>query len=318
MSPRVCVVVAAYNRAWLLPALVEALSAQTLEDFEALLVDNGSADDTRATLEQLTADDPRLRVLPIDDNRGPARARNLAWRSTEAPWVAFTDDDCAPEPAWLEELLRAGEEADLVQGETRPVEHAPGRPRWFDRSQRIYHFSDRFETCNLLVRRSWLERLDGFDETFHIAMGEDTDFGLRAVAAGAVTAFAPRAVVRHHVWRAGFGDYLKQRRRWAEQVELMRVNPAARRHLTLGFVGGGTHLMIYGLVPLTAGAVAVGHAWIPGVVALGWCVFNAHRSRYKPFPWPARVAYSALELVGRVYETACFVAMSVRYRTLVL
>lgn len=318
MSARVCVVAAAYDRAWLLDDLVAALQAQTVSDFEAVIVDNGSSDDTTPRLEALTAGDERFRVLRLEDNRGPARARNLAWRTTTAPWVAFTDDDCRPEPEWLEQLLAAGEDADLVQGLTRPVDDAPGEPGWWDRSQHVLTFSHRYETCNLLVRRDWLERLDGFDETFRIAMGEDTDFGLRAVAAGAVTAFAPEAVVRHYVWRHGFGDYLAQRRRWAEQVELMRVNPAARAHLTFGFVGGGTHLLVYGLLPLTAAAVVVGHPWIPFAVIAGWCAHNANRTHRKPFPWPRRAGYSALEFVGRIYETWCFLTASVRYRTLVL
>src|SRR5690606_16000799 len=190
--------------------------------FEAVLVDTGSADGTGEVLAELTRDDPRFRVLRLDANRGPARARNLAWRSTERPWVAFTDDDCIPEPGWLAALLEAGRTAEIVQGRTVPVEQPTGtRPGWFDRSQNIRRWTGRYQTCNLLVRRDWLDRLDGFVETFRIAMGEDTDFGLRAEAAGARTAYADDAVVRHHVWPSGFRQFLEQRRRWGEYVDLM-------------------------------------------------------------------------------------------------
>ncbi|MGH9274589.1 MAG: glycosyltransferase family 2 protein [Acidimicrobiales bacterium] len=313
------VVVSAYNRAYLLAGLVAALQAQTMPDFEAVLVDNGSTDDTHAELQRLTADDPRFRVVRIDDNRGPARARNLAWRMASAPWIAFTDDDCAPDPRWLEALLHAAETADFVQGRTVWATYEPtDRPRWFDRAQRIERWSGRYETCNLLISRSVLERHDGFNEQFRIAMGEDTDLGLRATAAGAATGFAHDAVVAHHIWPCGFRDYLHQRRRYSELVELMGVNPAARGLLAGGYVLRGVHLLIWGLIPLTVVSLVAGVPWLPLVVIGAWVVLNTYRTRRRPFPAWQRLGYSAVHLVGYAYETVCFAAASVRYRSLVI
>lgn len=316
-EPLVCVVVSAYDRSHLLPALVAALRAQTLDRFEAVLVDNGSTDDTYEQLQRLTAGDDRFRVLRLEGNRGPARARNLAWRSTTAPWIAFTDDDCEPEPTWLEELLAVGAEAEVVQGWTGEV-LGPEPAGWFDRTQRIDRFTNRYETCNLLVARDVLAQLDGFDETFPIAMGEDTDLGFRAVDAGARTAFAPRAVVRHHVWRTGFAGYLRQQARLAEQVELVRVNPAVRQNLRWGYVVGGTHLLVWGLVPTTAVGVVTGRPWLPLVPVALWCGANAYWTRHRPFPVSRRLGYSTLQFVGKAYETWCYARASVRYRRLVI
>lgn len=315
LEPPVCVVVSAYDRAELVGELVEALRQQTVADFEAVLVDNGSTDGTLEELQRLTAGDPRFRVERIEDNRGPGRARNLAWRSTAAPFVAFTDDDCAPEPTWLRALLDAGRHADLVQGRTVPAEARRG---WFDRSQRIERWSGRFETCNLLVRRRLLEDHDGFDEQFHIAMGEDTDLGLRCVAGGARTAFAPDAVVVHHVFPSGFGDYLRQRRRYAEFVQLMRVNPAGRGLLKFGFVLRGVHVLVWALPPMTAASVVAGVPWVPVAAVAAWTAVNTWRTRFRPFPVPVRFGYSFLQFLGYAYETACYAAASVRYRTPVI
>lgn len=318
-APRVAVVVSAYDRSALLPALVEALKAQTLTDFEALLVDNGSRDDTHAELLRLTADDPRFTVLQVTPNRGPARARNLAWRTATAPLVAFTDDDCAPRPDWLEHLVAAAADAEIVQGRTVPAPDPPGhRPGWFDRSQRIERWSGRYETCNLLLHRHVLEAHDGFNEQFRIAMGEDTDLGLRAVADGARTAFAHDAVVEHHVWPSGFRQYLEQRRRYAEVVELMRVNPAARGLLRGGYVLRGVHLLVWALLPLTAASALLGVPWVPLVVIAGWAALNAHRTRWRPFSLPRRLGCSLLHLVAYAYETVWFAIASVRYRALVI
>lgn len=308
-----------YNRSALLPALVGAIRSQTVADFEVVLVDNGSTDDTHTELLRLTADDPRLRVARVQQNRGPAPARNMAWRRTSAPWVAFTDDDCAPDPAWLEALLAAAASADLVQGRTVPGKLPPGtRPRWFDRSQRIEHWSARYETCNLFISREVLERNDGFSERFHIAMGEDTDLGLRAVAAGATTAFADDAVVVHHVFPSGFGDYLHQRRRYAEIVELFAANPAARELLHGRFVLRGVHLLVWGLIPLTGAATVLGIPWASAAVVLGWSLWNTRRTRRRPFPAWKRFGFSIAHFGAFAYETWCFARASVRYRALVI
>lgn len=318
-APQVCVVVSAYDRSHLLPSLVAALQAQTVADFEAVLVDNGSADDTMGVLEGLVGTDSRFHILRIDENRGPARARNLGWQRTFAPWVAFTDDDCAPRPDWLAALLIAGQRAELVQGRTIPAQQpSSARPGWFDRSQRIERWSGRYETCNLLVARDVLERHGGFNEQFRIAMGEDTDLGLRATAAGAVTVFDRDAVVEHHVFPSTFRAYLRQRRRYSELVELMRVNPAARGLLTGGIVLRGVHVLVWALVPLAVVSVAIGVPWMPLVAVAVWTALNTYRTRWRPFRVPHRVVYSLLHLVAYAYETVCFAAASVRYRALVI
>ncbi|MEA2352273.1 MAG: mycofactocin glycosyltransferase, partial [Thermoleophilaceae bacterium] len=86
------------DRAERLPVLLEALAAQTLarDRYEVVAVDDGSADDTPRVLAAADVD----RVVRHERSRGPAAARNSGWRAASAPLVAFTDDDCRPEPGW--------------------------------------------------------------------------------------------------------------------------------------------------------------------------------------------------------------------------
>src|SRR4051812_33307560 len=103
--PDISVAVSTYGRARALPNLVRALERQTLprERFEVVIADNGSTDDTPDVLEALRAQTTiDIRIVRVEQNRGPARGRNAAWRAARAPVVAFTDDDCLPQPAWLE------------------------------------------------------------------------------------------------------------------------------------------------------------------------------------------------------------------------
>src|SRR5689334_19930941 len=81
-APVVSVVVSTFSRAHLLARLVDALAVQEISvPFEVLIVDNGSSDDTPAVLERLSAAATfDLQTLRIDQNQGPAPARNLGWQ----------------------------------------------------------------------------------------------------------------------------------------------------------------------------------------------------------------------------------------------
>lgn len=316
-TPDVSVVVSTFQRRPLLRRLVAALLAQRDVHHEIIVVDNGATDGTTELLAELAASEPRVRVLRVDVNRGPAGARNLGWRAARAPLVAFTDDDCEPTPDWLAALVAAARTADVVQGRTLPHPGQADRAGPWVRSQRIEAWTGRFETCNLLVRRSVLEDSGGFDERFHIAMGEDTDLGLRAVAAGARTGFAPDAVVHHEVWPRTYADYLRERRRWAEMVELVGLRPEVRDLLPYRWVFRPAHVAVLAGVPGAVGAVVVGHAWVPVVAAGGWVLVHAVVRR-DGGPLPRRLLRGGQSLVATVWETVCFAAASVRYRTLLL
>jgi GT2 family glycosyltransferase len=91
MRPRCSVILPTYNRLLTLPRAVASVLAQEEQDFELLVVDDASTDQTAAWLA--TVDDPRLRVLRAPSNLGPSGARNLGLDAARAPAVAFLDSD---------------------------------------------------------------------------------------------------------------------------------------------------------------------------------------------------------------------------------
>lgn len=106
-SPVVSVVMAAYNGAALIGETIASLRAQTFPDWELIVVDDGSRDDTRAVVR--TIDDPRVRLIEGQENVGPVRARNRAFASARGRYIAGLDQDdlCHPERfarqvAWLD------------------------------------------------------------------------------------------------------------------------------------------------------------------------------------------------------------------------
>ena len=95
---------------------------------------------------------------------GPAAARNAGWHAALGQLVAFTDDDCVPQPEWLATLAAALQVADIAQGCTLPdpaQEHLLGP---FARTMDVRSETGYYQTCNVGYRRSVLEAVGGFDD----------------------------------------------------------------------------------------------------------------------------------------------------------
>lgn len=231
--PAVAVVVPTHDRRRHLERLVSALEKQSLpaDSFEVVVVDDSSTDGTTEELEALARSSGlRLRAMRTGRRSGPAAARNLGWRSTRAPVVAFTDDDCVPDPLWLEAGLAAlGDGARVVVGRTGPPAdqlHVAGSP-----FARVMAVEDTrfFETCNVFYRRRDLEVVGGFDERFRRPSGEDTHLGLRVTELGVQPIFAPDAVVHHDVRPGSALVAWKEATRWVDGPLVLQRRAYARR-----------------------------------------------------------------------------------------
>lgn len=313
--PEVAVVVATHGRAALLPRLVAALQAQTLprERFEVLVVDDGSRDDTPRVLTRLAGATPlRLRALRVEPNAGPAAARNVGWRHATAPVVAFTDDDCVPEPGWLAAGLAALEDGApaVVVGRTLP---APDQPR--GPFSRTLHVEDtrHAPTCNVVYRRADLELVGGFDE--RLRTGEDTDLMLRVRGTGAAVVHAPGAVVHHDVSPSSVRDAVRNATRWVDLPALVARHPQVRSsHLHARVFWKPSHpRVILAAVGLTA---AVGRP-AAALLTLPWL---HHRLVRVPLTASRRQRVASLPgaMAVDLTEVGTMVRGSLRHRTLVL
>lgn len=127
--PRVSVIIPTYNRARLLERSIDSVRAQTLQDWELLLVDDGSTDDTAGLAARLTSADRRIRYLSNDRTRGSAGARNCGIRKAQGEFIAFLDSDDTWFPPHLEralEYLAGHPEVSLVGCDQWRINHSKG------------------------------------------------------------------------------------------------------------------------------------------------------------------------------------------------
>ncbi|MDQ3571559.1 MAG: glycosyltransferase family 2 protein [Actinomycetota bacterium] len=205
-TPEVSVVVTTRNRADLLTELLTGLRAQTLphDRFELVVVNDASTDRTAEVLSQeLRRDELTMSVVTRTESGGAAIGREQGWRQAQAPLIAFTDDDCLPEPDWLErslEVCRAHPGA-IVQGRTSPRPDQLSRTGPFTRTMDVQSLSAHFPTTNIFYPRVVLTAIDGFDvETYAGTVGgEDTDLAWRAIESGTEAFLAPDSHVYHAV-----------------------------------------------------------------------------------------------------------------------
>jgi len=119
---KVSVVMPSYNAARFVTAAIDSVLAQTFQDFEILVVDDGSTDNTREVLEKY--DSPKIRYL-YKKNGGVASARNYGIENARGKYIAFLDADDLWLPEKLEKqiaLLEANEEIGLVYAATEKVD----------------------------------------------------------------------------------------------------------------------------------------------------------------------------------------------------
>jgi GT2 family glycosyltransferase len=240
-GPEVGVIFATHRRSAFLRELVDALAAQDLpaDRFEVVAVDDASGDGTWELLTELAAATPlRLTPLRLDVNAGPATARAEGVRTTTAPLLAFTDDDCLPTPGWLSALVRAFDDdpaAEVVQGRTEARPEDRDRQGPWDHTLWVTGPTPWFETCNVAYRRSAYDRVGGFDVDDPVLnprggthFGEDVDLGARVLASGGRRAFAEDAVVHHRVLPGTWRGWLAARRRVGDFPALARRSEVVR------------------------------------------------------------------------------------------
>ena len=231
MSTLVSVIVPTYNRAGVLREAIESVRDQECQDWELIVCDDGSTDDS----DQVVADyrdDPRIRYFR-QENRGQAVARNLGISHAQGDFIGFLDSD----NRWLPHklavqvpYLEVHPEVDVLYGDIERIDGA-GRT-WPSPVRRRYSgvvwkdlLIDNFVTFNTaLVRADKLRAIGGMDET--VRRGDDYDLWLR-LSPTARFQFVPGVVAQYRVEGNRISDDVEGRMQsnMAAVERFLRANP---------------------------------------------------------------------------------------------
>lgn len=221
IAPFFSIIVLNWNGQRFLRRCLDAVAAQTYQDFEVIVLDNASTDQSQEGIE---VGWPGFQPVLFKENLGFSRANNIGAQIARGKWLAFLNNDAFPDQDWLECLARAIEEypqaaffssrllyadqPDLVQG-SGDVVHISGFAWSRDNNSSLkqsHQVSDEVfspSAAAALYRRDAFLQVGGFDETF-ISHLEDVDLGFRLRLYGYRCWYIPEAVV-HHIGSASFG-----------------------------------------------------------------------------------------------------------------
>ncbi len=229
-APRVAIVIPVFNGGGTIEAAVRSVLAQDHPGCRVVVVDDGSTDGTPGILASLSG----ITVLR-QANRGPASARNLGWRSApEAEFIFFLDADCIAPPDWVSRLLHHHRQepagcVGCVYGLANPGSLLA----------RTLHaeFRRRYEFCGLHTsflgshgysfRRTVLEEVGGYDESYRRASHEDNDLGWRLLQGGHRLRLVREVEVRHRFSERLFPYLRTQMRHGYWRMKLLRAFPGS-------------------------------------------------------------------------------------------
>lgn len=226
----ISVVLPTYNARDTIGGQLEALSRQSYEgEWEVIIADNGSTDDTLSVAGCWKGRLTGLRVVDASARPGAAAARNIGARAAHGDFLAFCDADDVVGPQWLEALAKALREHDFVAGS---IDHdalnPDGRTTWVFRSHESstplgQWFKPYALSATMAVARRAFEEIGGFPEDLGVpAAGEDMALSWLLQLAGYDLHFEPRALVayRHRHTLGGL---------WRQHVDYGLSQPALYR-----------------------------------------------------------------------------------------
>jgi glycosyltransferase involved in cell wall biosynthesis len=105
-KPKISVIVPTYNRSELLPRAINSILNQTFKDFELIIVDDGSTDNTKKIIEKYSENDSRIKYIYQENSGGPPRPKNTGIKIAKGNYIAFLDSDDEWLPSKLEEQIK--------------------------------------------------------------------------------------------------------------------------------------------------------------------------------------------------------------------
>jgi len=255
-SPRVCVVIPFYNSGKYLPQTLDSLRRQTYQNFDVIIVDDGSTDaHSLQLIDSLKAQGLNIIRKP---NGGPASARNVGLRAATSEWVLALDSDDLIHPTYLEKALGAVErDPDLAVVCSPIIMHSEDLstplgvwiPLGLDRD--LLPFINVGSTAQCLLNREKVLEVGGYNEDPSVKGVEDWDLWCRLAGAGYRASVMPEFLLTYRVRQDGVFQTAVVPNEGALKARIMKahariaLNPDVAMRLQLGEATNLRHHVAY-------------------------------------------------------------------------
>lgn len=271
MDIKISVVVPTYRRPTLLNQCIKALLHQsfTPEAFEIIIVSDGPDTDTQHAVSLWAGKgSSSLHYLALSEKKGPAAARNAGWRMSDGEIVAFTDDDCIPDPHWLQAIWNAYQQTGATAITGRIIVPVSDSPTDFERNTQGLEKAA-FVTANCAIEKTVLERVQGFDEAFRMAWREDSDLEFKLLQHHVPLHHVADAVITHPVRKASWGVSMKEQKKGMFNALLYKKYPELYRKKIQAHPAWNYYVMILLFVGMII-ALLSDAGWMSLFAFIGW------------------------------------------------
>ena len=201
--PKISIITSTFNRSNRLKKCIESVLAQSFTDWEHIIIDDGSTDDTEAVVKSFI--DKRIRYFKRAKNFGTdTRPKNEGIKKSKADYIAFLDDDCEYRPDHLQVLWQNKEDVDVVYGDRWIIDES-GRLEsqiGFTMDYNPYYLMRRnfIDTSDVLVKRDAIYSVGGFDERYRKYI--DWNLWVRMAKAGMSFKRVPLIITNYHLHKS--------------------------------------------------------------------------------------------------------------------
>ncbi len=214
--PKTSLIILTYNNLPLTQQCLDSIIDYTIyPNFEIVVVDNCSSDNTPQYLQEFCKQHSNIRIILNDSNHGFSAGMNQGIQSSDGDYVVLMNNDVVVTPGWLGRLVRHLE-ADHEIGMIGPVTNATGNEARIETNYRnmdeMREFAEKYTHQHLrdvyplrelamfcvAIRRSLINQLGPLDERFSVGMFEDDDYAMRVRKEGFKILCAQDAFIHHH------------------------------------------------------------------------------------------------------------------------
>jgi GT2 family glycosyltransferase len=216
MDPRISVIVLNWNGLkWLRNCLSSILRQDIGEDFEVLLMDNGSADDS---VQYVEANFPSVKIVQFGKNYGFAEGNNRALNYAQGKYLVFVNTDTKAEAGWLKSIVKAADEQPnyqilcSIQLPSQEKNRIRTLNAFGDSTPSPYE-SDLSVTgsvfasgASFLIKNSWVQKLGYLFDPYYFSYAEDIELSLRTVLLGGKIGYVRDSRIHHYIGGAGLSS----------------------------------------------------------------------------------------------------------------